>query len=426
DFSNVGDLELMAAPVVNAGMAEVVNGEILFTPAPGFIGLTDLNYVSCAMGVCDLGTVSVNVLPTAGQAGGDTLRVFTSSRGQFIFAPEGATPLTTPVNGSVIDSNGVMAYVPNEDFLGDEFLTYAVEGVAEPLVFHVTALDVMPNVFAEEDRGYTTPDQSTTLNVLHNDLYSVFADCVTFGAPRFGSITEGNATGEVTYTPPPGWSGVDQFTYSSKAPGCEGEAELETVYIFVSNFAPAADENQLTTSAGTPLSLTYDVPGGTADWSVVAPPSVGTLVPDVDGHLTYLPPATAAGQIDNFTLRYCLNVDEEGNCEFSADVPVSVTITAENPNACIGADCVWPGDTNNDGVVDVSDLLPIGLAMGKSGSPRLSLEPGGWSAQDGEDWGSELNGFDLKHIDANGDQIISSLDTQVVMANLGLAHRLPG
>ncbi|MEM9526699.1 MAG: Ig-like domain-containing protein, partial [Bacteroidota bacterium] len=425
DFSNVGELELVAAPVVNAGTAEVVNGEILFSPSPGFTGLTDLNYVSCAMGVCDLGTVSVNVLPEAGQTGGDTMRVFTSRRGQFIFAPEGATPLTTPVNGSVMDSNGVMAYVPNEDFLGDEFLTYAVEGVEEPLVFHVTALDVMPNVFAKEDRGYTTPNQSTTLNVLHNDLYSVFAGCVSFGTPRFGSLVEGSATGEVTYIPPTGWSGVDQFTYSSKPPGCEGEAEVETVYVVVSNYAPAATENQLTTPAGTPLKITYDVPGGQAAWSVVSQPTLGTIVTDsADGHLRYLPASSAAGQTDYFTIQYCLNQEAGNNCEFSAEIPVTVAIGAANTDACMEEDCIWPGDTNNDGVVDVSDLLPIGLAMGRSGTPRLSLAPTSWSAQYGEDWGTDFNGLDLKYIDANGDQIISSADTQVVMANIGLAHRL--
>jgi len=423
-FTNVGTLELLAAPVTNAGTTEIVNGELIFTPEPGFVGLTDLNYVSCALGACDLGTVSITVLPEGGMAAADTLRVFTAKEGQFIFAPAGATPIGTPQHGSMIDSNGVMAYVPNEDFLGDEFLTYAVAGSAAPLVFHVTALDVVDNQFAAEDRAFTSPDASTTFNVLDNDLYSVFTDCVSFSAPRFGSLEEGTRNGEVIYTPPTGWSGVDQFTYSSKAPGCSGEAELETVYIFVSNFAPAPTETPLSTSLGTPLTLTYEVPGGVANWSVVTGPSFGTIITDpVSGHLSYLPLPGSLGQTDVFTLRYCLNENEDGDCAFSTEVPVSVAITTADANACV-EDCVWPGDTNNDGVVDVGDLLPIGLAMGQTGTPRLSLSPNSWSAQNSEDWGVNVNGLDLKYVDANGDQIISSLDTQVVLQNLGLSHRL--
>ncbi|MEL7159687.1 MAG: Ig-like domain-containing protein [Bacteroidota bacterium] len=425
DESNVGTLELTAVPVVNAGTAEIVDGQIVFTPAPGFSGLTDLNYVSCVGTVCDLGTVSINVQPVNPDSAQDTLQVFTTAAGQFIFAPDGAVPLTTPEHGRMIDSNGVMAYVPDTDFLGEELLEYSVIGSTDPLVFKVTTLDVTENNFAVEDRGFTTVGNSTTINVLHNDLYSVFADCVTFGAPQFGSLTEGNGNGQVTNTPPAGCSGVEQFTYSSKAPGCEGESEVETVYVFVSNFAPRAGVTELTTAAGTPLRITYDVPGGDATWSVVSGPTNGAIVTDpVNGHLSYLPLISASGATDAFTLRYCLNGSSPRDCDFSAEVPVTVQVTAEDANACVDEDCVWPGDTNNDGVVDVGDLLPIGLAIGQSGTPRLSLEPTGWSAQYGENWDQDLNGVDLKHVDANGDQIISSLDTQVVMANLGLAHRI--
>jgi hypothetical protein len=208
-------------------------------------------------------------------------------------------------------------------------------------------------------------------------------------------------------------------------PGCEGEAERQTVYVFVSNFAPAEDETTLTTPAGTPVRLTYDADGGAATWSVVNPPSFGTVITDpITGTLSYLPLASAVDQTDELTLAYCLNEDATGNCQYTTEVTVFINVTAEDANACIDEDCVWPGDTNNDGVVDVGDLLPIGLAMGSNGTPRLSANPSGWSAQYGEDWNTDFNGLNHKYIDANGDQVISSLDTQVVMENLGLQHRL--
>lgn len=427
DSVNVGGMRLVAAPMVNAGTVEVVGNEVVFTPAPGFFGLTDFNYLICSdFNVCDLGTVSVNVLPGADGVVTDTVRVFTKrDEPQLIFAPEGAMPAGEPVSGSMVSVNGVMAYQPDADFVGDEFLSYTSPGGTEPTVYHITVLDLETNNFAFEDRAYTAINHSATFNALHNDLYDVFADCVTFGAPQFGSLVETRRKGEVVYTPPTGWSGVDKFSYSSMAPGCDGDAELQTVYVFVSNFAPADSESTLTTPAGSPVDLTYDSPGGAANWSVVAPPSSGVVVPDpVTGQLSYLPSPTAAGQTDQLTLRYCLNADANGACAFTKEVTISINITEVNPDACADEDCVWPGDTNNDGVVDVGDLLPIGLAMGGTGTPRLTAEPGSWSAQYAEDWHDDINGLNLKHIDANGDQIISSMDTQIVMQNLGLQHRL--
>jgi len=402
DTVNVGTIALVSVPVANAGIAEIVDDQVVFTPSPGFSGITDLNYVICASGACDLGTVSVSVMPDGMVSSTDTVRVFTiRDEPQFIFALADAIPTSEPTSGSMV----------------------FIEG--DPTVFHITVLDLVINEFSYEDRAYAPIDGTAKLNVLHNDLYNVLADCVVFGAPQFGTLTETGRKGEVVYTAPEGWSGVDQFTYSSMPPGCDGATELSTVYVFVSNFAPAEEETTLTTPAGTPVRLTYTTEGGAASWSVINPPAFGSVVPDAaTGTLSYLPLASAVAQTDELTLLYCLNEDELGNCQYSKEVTVFINVTSADADACIDEDCVWPGDTNNDGVVDVGDLLPIGLAMGSSGTPRLSAEPSGWSAQYGEDWGADLNGLNHKYIDANGDQVINSLDTQVVMSNLGLQHRL--
>lgn len=428
DTTNVGVLQLTGIPIANSGSAEIVDGNIVFTPAPGFSGLTDLNYTICSVNnACALGTISINVLPETGTDLSDTVRVFTvRDRPQFIFAPDNAVAGSTPQSGTMTQQNGVMAYQPHSGFIGDEFLEYTVPGTEGSTVFHVTVLDLRPNTFAVEDRVYVAVGASQTFNVLYNDLYSVFADCVTFSAPRYGTLVENVPNGQVTYTPPANWSGVDQFTYSSKAFNCEGEAELATVYIFVSNFVPAEDETHITAPEGSPVSLTYEAPGGDVSWSVANQPSFGTVVPNpVTGKLEYIPGPGSAGQSDAFSLSYCLNADAGGNCQFETEVSVTVDITAADPDACSDEDCVWPGDTNNDGVVDVGDLLPIGLAMGQTGTPRLTGNEASWSPQFSADWTqNEINGVNLKHVDADGDQVITAADTAVVMANMGLGHGL--
>lgn len=427
DFVNIGELTLSSAPVCNAGTAEVVGDQIRFTPSPGFVGLTDLNYVVCTTGeVCDLGTVTVSVSPAGTSTIRDTVRVFTKkNQAQFIFANEQATPQSTPGHGQIIDSAGLMAYQPDTDFVGVEQLVYRDAASGATTIFEVTVLDLEDNAFASEDRVYTPTGVPITFNVLDNDLYTAFTSCVVFGTPRYGSLLETGVNGEIQYAPPTGWSGVDRFTYASKAPGCNGEPELETVYVFVSDFAPAPGTNELQIPAGTTLPITYEVPNGTAVWSAASYPDFGALTRDAEtGGLNYAAPLTAAGNTDRFSVTYCLNPDENGTCASSFTIPVTITIEAPNNDFCDADGCVWPGDTNNDGVVDVSDLLPIGSAMGRSGTPRLSRNNADWNAQTAEDWGATHSGMDLKYIDANGDQVISALDTMVVVANLGKAHRL--
>ncbi len=422
DFINVGNINLISAPVSNGGTVALVEGGVQFTPSPGFSGLADFNYVICTDdgNTCDLGTASVIVEnPTAST---DTLRVFTTKNSpQFILAAPGAQQLEAPDFGEVSTSGEVMSYQPEPDFVGDDYVTYG-NGTSTD-VFHITVLDLEAAEFTTEDRAQTIPGAPVTFNVLNNDLYGPFADCVELGVPRFGSLTPGLRRGDVIYTPPANWSGVDYFQYSSRPPGCNGAAESQTVFVNVTDFAPDQSYTSLTIPAGALTQLTYEVPGQTTSWSIVSGPTNGVATLDpVSGQINYLAGAPGTDQV---VVNYCLSPDAAGNCQVSTDVTIGITATTPNPNGCIaGEGCVWPGDTNDDGVVDVSDLLPIGHAMGEFGTPRLSPDATSWGGQFGEPWGRSVDGTDLRHVDANGDQVISHLDTQIVLQHLGLAHRL--
>lgn len=426
DYVNLGGLQLTAVPVVNGGSAEIAGSEVRFTPDTDFVGLADLNYVVCSdNNTCTIGTATINVSPASASVVNDTVRVFTKrNNAQLIFAEPGAVAVAPAQNGHMIDSLGVMAYLPAQDFIGAETLVYSNPTTGGNTVFEINVLDIESNTFAFEDRAFTPVDAAITFNVLHNDLYSVFADCVEFGAPRYGSLVPTGTEGELEYQPPAGWSGVDRFSYSSKPPGCTGEAELATVYVFVSDFAPAEGTSTLELTAGTSVPITYQVPNGIAVWTVETQPSYGSIATDTEtGALIYTAATNAVGNEDSFTVNYCLN-PENGACSSTFSIPVNVRIVGGDAPDCDAEDCVWPGDTNRDGVVDVSDLLPIANAMGKAGTPRLSASPTNWNGQYAEDWGASSNGVDLKHVDANGDQVISAEDTLVVIANMGKAYRL--
>ncbi len=83
---------------------------------------------------------------------------------------------------------------------------------------------------------------------------------------------------------------------------------------------------------------------------------------------------------------------------------------------------VWPGDANKDHVVNNHDLLPIGLYYGKTGVAR-AVAGNDWAAHVSTNWGTVQNsGFDIKHVDCNGDATINDLDTAAVNLNFGQTH----
>ncbi len=80
---------------------------------------------------------------------------------------------------------------------------------------------------------------------------------------------------------------------------------------------------------------------------------------------------------------------------------------------------VLPGDTNNDGQVDHTDLLKIGLGHGINGPERLNAS-GDFTAQVAAIWPANfVDGLNLAYADANGDGAIADDDLNAVSANYG-------
>jgi len=88
------------------------------------------------------------------------------------------------------------------------------------------------------------------------------------------------------------------------------------------------------------------------------------------------------------------------------------------PNECI-EDCVWPGDSNNDGVANNFDLFNIGWAFDATGTSRINASSD-WSPQFSLNWQESFeSGEDFKHADCDGDGSIYRDDIQVINDNYG-------
>lgn len=84
-------------------------------------------------------------------------------------------------------------------------------------------------------------------------------------------------------------------------------------------------------------------------------------------------------------------------------------------------DCVWPGDANNDAVVNGKDILTVGILAGldpQGGVPRglLSTE---WFGFNSDDWSFSLGGLNAKNGDVNGSGTINISDLEGLIDNYG-------
>ncbi|OWY22318.1 T9SS C-terminal target domain-containing protein [Sphingobacteriales bacterium UPWRP_1] len=87
-------------------------------------------------------------------------------------------------------------------------------------------------------------------------------------------------------------------------------------------------------------------------------------------------------------------------------------------------DCVWPGDSNSDGISNAWDLLPLGMAYGAYGSPRDSVS-NAWAGHNATDWpGSFGTALNYKYADCNGDGFINSNDVAAIEQNYGMTHEV--
>lgn len=89
--------------------------------------------------------------------------------------------------------------------------------------------------------------------------------------------------------------------------------------------------------------------------------------------------------------------------------------------------CVWPGDTDDNGVANNFDLLSIGLAYGSNGPPRNTTSTN-WQGFTAQTWPTSTipGSANPRHIDCNGDGFIDSSDVQAIQANYGQTYARNG
>jgi hypothetical protein len=445
DISSNGVKVLQAVPAINHGDAtfNATTGLISFTPAPGFRGTAHFNYALCnGVGDCDDGTVSITVMEQTPTTEDEVTKVFVKkNETQFILVPDNYTVVQAPTNGVFDQGADVPEYTPSQDYSGtDEIIL--TDG-NHNLTFDIEVLDLETNSFAFDDRAFTTTNTDIDIAVLANDLALTGCNLNDVTSPQHGTLQQnGN---EFTYTPDDGFIGVDQFTYSSNICGSGAANEIATVTIFVSNFAPDRTTFHMATPKTVPMIIGYNVPVSTFSFEVTSQGELGETVflegevntvingLPIQGNniLLYIPHTDVSEGLDEVEITYCLEDPNpnSNDCLVSKQVKIWMTILDVGDNGepvCVG-DCVWAGDTNADGIVNMNDLLPIGRSMGEIGEERAGATFDLWYGQYAENWGSLFGGsevIDIKHIDADGNSIVTATDTTAIRSFYGRTHNM--
>ena len=98
----------------------------------------------------------------------------------------------------------------------------------------------------------------------------------------------------------------------------------------------------------------------------------------------------------------------------------AVYVISVVPGPCVENECLWPGDCNNDGVVNSKDLIPIGSAfLDTNLDARRILPTTDWMVQYARDWEDKKWQVDKKLGDCNGDGIINIQDRNAIYTNYG-------
>lgn len=445
DLSSNGIKVLQAIPAINHGTAtfNAQTGLVSFTPDTDFTGVAHFNYAVCnGMGDCDEGTVSVTVLGNGGSQGNEVITVFTKkNKSQFILVPPTYTLVQGPAHGVYDSGADVPEYTPSANYTGNDEIRFS--SGTHLITYDIRVLNLADRTFAFDDRAFTTMNTPVDIAIRANDLSQSMCGLAIYDLPRHGTVQLLN--GEAVYTPTPGFVGVDKFTYRSFIGACTGAVEIATVTVFVSNFAPDRSTFEMGTPKQTPIIIGYNVPVATYSFEVTSPGELGTTlflagavdtiingIPiQGDNILIYIPNDDVESGVDELEITYCLaDAASSGNgCLVSKQVKIFMTILdldLEGAIPCVG-DCVWAGDTNSDGIVDMNDLLPLGMRMGEIGNERAGATMDVWYGQYADDWGVLFGGanqLDIKHIDADGNSIVTSADTVAIREFYGRTHNM--
>ena len=420
-------LTLEGVSYVVGGVASIVGDKLDFVPDNDFVGDAFVYYsVKDGVGKNAIGKLKIKVVDT--QELEEYQEIDLVSYGGVAVEIDlpflGFTTSDDLSYGSFEANEGLYKYIPNGNSYHYESFTVS-DGVISRKI-NVTLINKdRPNSWVIDDLVYTSKGTAVTFDVEKNDLKR--DQEIISHSP---DLLQGAESGVFNYTPEAYFSGSKAFEYTV----FNGyESETGKIHIKVNNFYPQKQYdynfNALSNSA---LIIEYLVPITNFSFEVISAPTNGTVninsgtatidlgCTSIEGTnlVMYQPNYNFTGS-DGFELRYCV----DGQCE---DIEIKVQVVPNNLEDCqCFTGCVWSGDANNDGVVNVVDLLSMAYSIGSTGNTSELEGSSAWLGRKSADWfDSSVNGQNSKFADADGNGRVDELDFDAILENYDRNHAL--
>ena len=278
-----------------------------------------------------------------------TFTVISGPSNGSLSALTGQTCVAGPSNSDSLE----VTYTPNADFNGSDSFTYkAYDGLADSntATVSITVNPMNDAPVAADDSYSTDEDAGAVVTLSATDLEECELTFSIISGPANGTLTALTAQTcvgslpnsdsiEVTYTPNPGFTGNDSFTYKANDGTVDSNNAMVSITVTPVNDAPVASEDGysidedavLDVATAGVLANDSDADGNPMTSVLVSDAANGVLTLNADGSFSYTPNADFNGS-DSFTYKA-----NDGLAD-SNTATVSITVNAVNDAPVAAAD----------------------------------------------------------------------------------------
>jgi hypothetical protein len=394
-------------------------GQISYITEPNHFGTDSFEYeIFDTQGLSDIGLVTITKNPVndapnanddfASAAYQTSISVNVANNdtdidGQVLPESVSIEGLLEPGNGTILSvNNGVIEYLPNDGFSGEDVFEYMISDDANPALWDTAYVNISvgspgnapPN--AVDDNAELEEDSSVFIDVLANDndpdgnLDPTSVTNEGLLQPAHGSIVINPSTGAIEYTPYENYFGTDAFEYQVFDTEGLSDVGYVSLNILPKNDNPIASNDNANTDEDVPVTIDvlandYD-PDGSIDPTtveIVQNPGHGSAEVDpVTGEITYLSANNWYGtDYINYTVK-----DNEGAVSNVAtvsitvnpvnDAPVAVDDNADTDEDIAVQIAVLDNDYDIDGTVDPTSVSNAGLLQPQHGAIAIDAVSG--------------------------------------------------